>query len=103
MAGPISTSYGSDGKPTPIASPTIGIHKWNLYKGPNGDTTVFSFVANGEYNGFNGDIKKLLHYLVEDQGLPSTQYLLSVGAGTEAFTGSDAEFSVSTYKIDIET
>ena len=39
-AGPIS-STGS-----PIATPTIDGVGWKLYSGPNGDTTVYSFVAS---------------------------------------------------------
>jgi xyloglucan-specific endo-beta-1,4-glucanase len=38
-AGPISSS-GS-----PVAYPSIGGVTWKLYKGPNGSTIVFSFVA----------------------------------------------------------
>lgn len=83
-AGPISSTYGSDGDPTPIATTTIDGHSFNLYKGPNGDTTVFSFVAASEITSFSGDVKAFFTYLVDDEGLSSSQYLTSVGAGTEA-------------------
>lgn len=80
-AGPISSS-GS-----PIATPSIGGVSWKLYKGPNGSTTVFSFVATSEQTNYSGDIKAFFTYLVNSQGFPSSQYLLSIGAGTEPFDG----------------
>jgi xyloglucan-specific endo-beta-1,4-glucanase len=79
-AGPIS-STGS-----PVATVTLAGNSFKLYKGPNGSTTVFSFVAVNQVTNFNGDIKTFLQYLITNQGLPSTQYLTSVGAGTEPFT-----------------
>jgi xyloglucan-specific endo-beta-1,4-glucanase len=80
-AGPISSS-GS-----PVATPSIGGVTWKLYKGPNGSTTVFSFVAEGTQSKYSGDLKNFLSYLVSNQGLSSSQYLKSIGAGTEPFTG----------------
>ena len=74
-------TYGSDGNPTPVASPTIAGHSWKLYKGPNGSTTVFSFVASSETTDFSGDIKDFFDYLTSNEGLSSSQYLTSVGAG----------------------
>jgi len=79
-AGPIS----STGKV--VATPTIAGHKWNLYEGPNGATTVYSFVAASEVTGFKGDLKAFLQYLVQNEGLSAEQYLTSVGAGTEPFS-----------------
>ena len=74
-------SYGSDGNPVPVATVTLAGTSWKLYKGPNGSTTVFSFIAESTVNNFSGNIKRFLHYLVMNQGLPNTQYLTSVGAG----------------------
>lgn len=79
-AGPIS-STGS-----PVATPTIDGHTFKLYSGPNGDTTVYSFVAESEITSFSGDIMTFLDYLVSNEGLSSSQYLTSIGAGTEPFT-----------------
>ncbi|KAK5128740.1 hypothetical protein LTR85_000073 [Meristemomyces frigidus] len=101
-AGPISSTYGSDGDATPVSTPTIAGHSWSLYEGPNGDTTVFSFVASSEITSFSGDVMDFFTYLIDDEGLSSSQYLTSVGAGTEAFTGSDADFKVSAYSMTIE-
>jgi xyloglucan-specific endo-beta-1,4-glucanase len=75
-----SGTYGANGA-TPVASPTIANTTWNLYKGPNGSTTVFSFVADSEVPDFSGDIMDFFDYLTENEGLSSSQYLTSVGAG----------------------
>lgn len=96
-AGPIS-STGS-----PVATPDIDGVTWSLYSGYNGDTHVFSFVASGEQTRFDGNLKDFFTYLVDDQGMPSSQYLLSIGAGTEAFTGSDAVLTVSAYSCSLST
>ncbi|KAK5116408.1 hypothetical protein LTR62_007955 [Meristemomyces frigidus] len=101
-AGPISSSYGSNGKPVAIATATIGGHSFNLYKGPNGSTTVYSFLpASGQIANFSGDVKLFLAYLVQHEGLPNSQYLTSVGAGTEPTTGRGAKFTVEAYSVVI--
>jgi xyloglucan-specific endo-beta-1,4-glucanase len=87
---------------TPIASPTIDGITWNLYKGPN-TWTVFSFVASSEQTDFSGDILNFFTYLIDNEGLPSDYYLQSIQAGTEAFTGSDAWFTVSPYTLSMDT
>ena len=82
---------------------------------------MFSFVAASQVENFSGDIKDFIDYLVSNQGLSDSQYLISVGAGklmeitslnlyadsrtlagTEPFTGSNADFVVSGYSIAIE-
>jgi len=90
-AGPIS-STGST-----VATPTIGGVAFKLYSGPNGDTTVYSFVAESEATSFSGDLKDFYTYLADSFSFPSSQYLLSIGAGTEPFTGSSAVFKTSAY------
>lgn len=95
-AGPIS-STGST-----IATPTIGGVTWKLYSGPNGDTTVYSFVAESEQTNFSGDIKEFYTYLVDSEGFSSSQYLNSIQAGTEAFTGSSAVFKTTAYTVSVE-
>lgn len=89
------TSSGS-----PIASPSIGGVTWNLYQGTN-TWTVFSFVATSEQANFSGDIKEFFTYLIDNHGLPSSYYLQSIGAGTEAFTGSNAIFTVSPFTLSL--
>lgn len=98
-AGPISSTYGSDGNAVPVATITIDGVSWKLYKGLNGSMTVFSFVASSQVGSFNGDLKNFVNYLALNQGLPASQYLQSIGAGTEAFEGSGAKFTVSSYSV----
>ena len=64
-----------------MASVNLAGSSWSLYKGPNGSTTVFSFVAESQVNSFSGDVKDFIDYLVSNQGLSDSQYLISVGAG----------------------
>ena len=95
-AGPIS-STGS-----PIATPTIGGHSFKLYSGPNGSMTVYSFVATSEITSFSGDLVDFFDYLESNEGVSATSnYLQSVGAGTEPFTGSNAVFTTSAYSITV--
>ncbi|KAF4550681.1 Endoglucanase cel12C-like protein [Elsinoe fawcettii] len=92
-AGPIS-STGS-----PIATVSLAGKSWKLWKGPNGQMTVFSFVADGNVGSFNADLKVFVDYLTKSQGLPTSQVLQSVGAGTEPFVGSNAVFTTSSYSL----
>lgn len=80
-AGPISET-GS-----PIATPTINGATWRLYRGPNGSTTVFSFVADTTIVNWNGDMKKFLDYLTANNGVSTTSVVTHLQAGTEPFTG----------------
>lgn len=50
-------------------------------------TTVYSFVAESEATDFSGDILNFFKYLESNEGFSSSQYLVSIGAGTEPFTG----------------
>lgn len=92
-AGPIS-STGS-----PIATVTLAGTSWKLYNGKNGQMNVFSFVAASEVKSFKGDLVEFLNYLTSKQGVPTTQILQSVGAGTEPFSGSNAKLTVSAYSL----
>jgi len=94
-AGPIS-STGS-----PVATPTIGGVSWKLYSGPNGSMTVYSFVATTSQANFSGDLRLFFTYLINNQGYSASQYLKSIQAGTEPFTGSGAVLSTTAYKVAI--
>jgi xyloglucan-specific endo-beta-1,4-glucanase len=94
-AGPISAS-GS-----PIATPTIGGSSWSLYQGTNAATTVYSFFASSQIESYSGDLVDFFNYLVSSQGFSNSQYIQSVGAGTEPFTGSDAVFTTISYTLSI--
>ncbi|ORY59949.1 endoglucanase A precursor [Pseudomassariella vexata] len=94
-AGPISSSGSA------IATVTIEGVSWSLYKGVNGQMTVFSFVASSQQTSFSGDINSFVKYLTGNQGMPTSQYLLSAGAGTEPFTGSNAVLKTSAYSFSL--
>lgn len=94
-AGPISSTGSA------IATTTIGGVEFKLYSGPNGATTVYSFVATSTTTSFSGDLKDFFTYLIDNEGLSSSQYLTAVGAGTEPFTGSNADLTVSEYSVAV--
>ncbi|KAF7563657.1 hypothetical protein G7046_g471 [Stylonectria norvegica] len=95
-AGPISET-GS----TPIATPTILGTQWKVFKGPNGDTTVFSFVAPSNIGNWDGDLKLFFNYLTSSQGVSTDNVVTSLQAGTEPFSGSGAVFKTSAYTISV--
>ncbi|KAF1914711.1 concanavalin A-like lectin/glucanase domain-containing protein [Ampelomyces quisqualis] len=90
-AGPISAT-GS-----PIATVTLAGKSWKLYNGKNGQMNVYSFVAASDVKNFKGDLIEFVNYLTSKQGMPKSQILQSVGAGTEPFSGNDAVFTTSAY------
>ncbi|RDW65414.1 hypothetical protein BP5796_10106 [Coleophoma crateriformis] len=90
-AGPISAT-GS-----PVATPTIGGTTWSLYKGTNGATTVFSFVAPSHLGNYNGDLLAFFTYLTTSQGVSSSQYITAIQAGTEPFSGTSAVLTTYAY------
>ena len=92
--------------PNPVASPTIGNSAFDLFKGTNSmdGSTVFSFVRSGaDLTDYSGDLNAFLQYLVTSQGVPAAQYMLSMQAGTEAFTGSNAVFETTAYELSVAT
>ncbi|KAK5717401.1 hypothetical protein LTR15_009295 [Elasticomyces elasticus] len=103
-AGPIASAYDASGNPVAVASTTVAGDTFDLYKGTNGvQTATYSFVATENITSFSGDVNEFLTYLVDSQSFDSSQYLVSIGAGTEAFTGSNAVFTTSSYSIAIDT
>ncbi|KIJ27870.1 glycoside hydrolase family 12 protein [Sphaerobolus stellatus SS14] len=101
-AGPISAQYNSDGTPKPVASNVnLGNHTWNLYSGSNGANNVFSFLpTSGTITSFSADIYPFFTYLIQHEGVSSSQYLTTIQAGTEATSGS-ATLTTSAYSISI--
>jgi len=78
---------------------------WKLFRGTVATWTVLSFVAPTEITNFNQDLKpffslfslrsptdlfkpSLAAYLVQNQGIPSNQFLVQAQAGTEPFVGT---------------
>lgn len=60
---------------------------------------VYSFVASSQINSFSGDLMEFVNYLTSKQGMPKSQILQSVGAGSEPFTGSNAVFTTTGYSM----
>ena len=96
-AGPIS-STGS-----PVATPNIGGSTFKLFSGPNGSTTVYSFVAESPIENFSGDIIDFFNFLETSEGFSKSQYLISIQAGTEPFSGSDVVLTTSSYSVSLKT
>ncbi|CAO3671491.1 unnamed protein product [Umbelopsis vinacea] len=94
-AGPIS-STGS-----PIQTFTADGATWKLYSGPNGSTTVYSFVAESTVNNLSGDLMTFIKFLESKSLISSSQYLTVVQAGTEPFTGSNARLKVTKYSATV--
>jgi len=94
-AGPISATGSA------VATVTIGSSSFNLFKGTNGDTTVFSFVATSTITSFSSDINLFFKYLTTSQGVPSSYYITSLQAGTEPFSGENAVMTTSAYSISV--
>lgn len=93
-AGPISSTGSA------IATTTINGVTFKLYSGPNGSMTVYSFVAESTTTSFSGDMLDFFTYLIDNEGLSSSLYLIDVQAGTEPFTGS-ATLTTSTYSVAV--
>ncbi|KAI0783460.1 endocellulase [Abortiporus biennis] len=81
----------------------IAGHEWNLWKGPNANWEVLSFVsAKGEIRDFDIDLNKIFEYLIENQGVNNTQYLQAIQTGTEPFVGS-ALLYIESFSVDVKT
>jgi xyloglucan-specific endo-beta-1,4-glucanase len=94
-AGPISSTGKS------IATVSIGGVAFHLYKGPNGSTTVYSFVAHKATFSFTADLKEFFTYLIKNQAFPSSQYLNVLEFGTEPFSGNNIKMTVSSYSATV--
>ena len=88
--------------PTPSATPTINGTPFNLIVGHNGNTIVYSFVAQSKAaTNFSGDLLAFYKYLETNYKLSSSLYLQSIQAGTEVFTGSGAKLTTSGFKLSV--
>lgn len=94
-AGPISSTGSA------IATVTLAGVSWKLWYGLNGSMKVFSFVAVSQVNNFSGDLKTFITYLTSNQGMPTSQYLQSIGAGTEPFVGSNGVMTTTAYRLAV--
>jgi len=73
---------------------------WKLWKGTVGSWAIFSFVAPSETTNFNEDLKPFFDYLVANQGVPSSQFLVQAQSGTEPFIGN-ATLTTISYSLAI--
>ncbi|KAH8682102.1 concanavalin A-like lectin/glucanase domain-containing protein [Xylariales sp. PMI_506] len=94
-AAPISSTGSS------IGSVTAGGVTFNLYSGPNGATTVYSFVATSTVTSFSADLMTFFDYLTAHEGVSSSYYITSLQGGTEPFTGTSATFTTSAYSLTV--
>ncbi|KAL8866838.1 MAG: hypothetical protein Q9174_006050 [Haloplaca sp. 1 TL-2023] len=100
--GGISPLSDNGYPPTPVATPTIGGVPFNLIKGTNGNVIVYSFVVkNNPVTSYSGDLVPFYRYLQANWGLSGAQYLQTLQAGTEVFTGSGAKMVTSGYSIKV--
>ncbi|KAF9022279.1 glycoside hydrolase family 12 protein [Hymenopellis radicata] len=83
-----------------VTGVNVAGHTWNLWKGPNTNWQVLSFVSLTEINDFNVDLKDFFTYIVASQGVASTQYVQSIQAGTEPFTGA-ANLVTTAYSVSL--
>jgi xyloglucan-specific endo-beta-1,4-glucanase len=95
-AGPISSTGSA------VATTAVGGVYFQLYKGTNGDTTVYSFVAKKTTTSFSADLMDFFTYLSDNEGFPTSQYLNVLEFGTEPFTGTDITMKVSSYTVEVE-
>ncbi|TCD66855.1 hypothetical protein EIP91_000809 [Steccherinum ochraceum] len=78
-------------------------HSWNLWKGPNANWQVLSFVsANGDLTDFDIDLKDIFNYLVQSQGVAATQFLQGIQTGTEPFVGN-ADLFIENFSVEVQT
>jgi xyloglucan-specific endo-beta-1,4-glucanase len=80
-ASPISSTA------SPIATPTIDSVSWKLFSGMNYSTKVYSFVASSQVTSFSGNLLDFFSKYLRASMDSLSQYLLSIGAGAELFTG----------------
>ncbi|KAF8517152.1 glycoside hydrolase family 12 protein [Hysterangium stoloniferum] len=100
--GPIAYEYDSTGTAKPITTGiSLGGYSWNLYIGTNGYNKVFSFLHTpNPITKFKADIFPFITYLIQHQGVASSQYLITAQGGLEPTSGS-ATFTTSAYSLSI--
>lgn len=64
---------------------------------------MYSFLPSSTITSFSGDVNTFLKYLTSEQSLPSSQYLTTLEAGSEATSGSDVTFKTSAYSAVISS
>ncbi|KAF8891848.1 endocellulase [Infundibulicybe gibba] len=84
-----------------VSGISIAGHTWNLWRGPNSNWQVLSFVsASGNIPNFSADLNEFFKYLIANQGVSSSQFVQSIQAGSEPFVGV-AKLLTSSYSVSI--
>jgi len=97
----LSTRGGAGPAGSKITTVTVNGRSWNLFKGTVSTWTVFSYTpAGSEITAFNEDIKPFITNLVTTQGVPSSNFVVGVQAGTEPFVGS-ATLTTTAYTVAV--
>ncbi|KAJ6458323.1 glycoside hydrolase family 12 protein [Mycena vitilis] len=96
----LSTRGGAQPAGSPNGTATVNGVTWKLYKGTVSTWNIFSFVAPSEITDFNSDLKPFLTFLTQNQGVPSSHFLVQAQAGTEPFIGS-ATLTTNSYSMSI--
>ncbi|RUS27317.1 endoglucanase-1 [Jimgerdemannia flammicorona] len=85
-----------------VGTASVNNINWNLHKGTNGDTTVFfCFVASSRLQNGNPDLKQFFNWLANHSYIDQNQYLTTIQAGVEPFSGSSKLFT-SAYSVSIK-
>ncbi len=57
-----------------LSGVSVAGHTWDLWKGPNANWQVLSFVSStGDITDFNVDLKDFFNYLTQSQGVAASQ------------------------------
>jgi len=96
----LSARGGAGPAGSQIGTAKVNNVTWKLFKGTVSTWTVLSFVAPSEITNFNSDLKPFFTYLTQNQGVPSSQFLVQAQGGTEPFVGS-ATLTTTSYAISI--
>ncbi|KAF4029414.1 Glycosyl hydrolase family 12 [Phytophthora infestans] len=99
------TSWTPAGHPhyelTPIKTVNVAGVDFDLYSGYNQNINAFSYVAKQPVTSFKGDLKLFFTELTSDNTIPGNQYLQVLRAGTQAFKGTNAKLSVTSYSVSV--
>jgi hypothetical protein len=97
---PISYNWNSSGNPVPVYSNvSIGGHTWNVYKGNNSATHVFSLVRTGNTNSGNVDVLAIMNW-IKTKGWYADVVLKRVQFGFEIMSSpAGLNFTTNGYSV----
>lgn len=95
---PLTERYDASGNAIPFArNVSVGGKTWNIYKGKNSTSDVFSFLLVSQSSWISLDTKPLIDYCVARGWMSSSVYMTSVQAGWEIIRGGN--FSTSSFGV----